>query len=183
MNTPSRYSPPLVALHWLTLLLLAAVYALMEFKGIFPKGSAEREAMKSWHFTLGMTVFVLTAVRLLLRLVSTRPPIVPALTHWQELASKGIHGLLYLLLLGLPIAGWLVVSGTGGHVAFWGVELPALMGPDKALARDIKEVHETVASIGYVLIGLHAAAALYHHYVVRDNTLLRMLGRKTRTVR
>lgn len=147
-DTPNRYNPPLVALHWLTLLLLAAVYALMEFKGIFPKGSVEGEAMKSWHFTLGMTVFVLTVLRLLLRLVSTRPPIVPAPPHWQELSGKLLHGLVYLLLLAMPIAGWLVVSGLSGHVSFWGIELPALMGPDKALARDIKEVHEAVAGIG-----------------------------------
>lgn len=181
-DAPNCYSPPLVALHWLTLLLLAAGYALMEFKGIFPKGSVEREAMKSWQFTLGMTVFVLTVLRLLLRLVSTRPPIVPAPAHWQELSGKLLHGLLYLLLA-MPIAGWLVVSGLSGHGSFWGIELPALMGPDKAPARDIKEVHETVAGIGYALIGLHAVAALHHYYAMRDNTLLHTLGLKPHAVR
>ncbi len=60
-----RFAAGLIGLHWLTLLLIAAVYALMEFKGIYPKGSAGREAMAQWHFTLGMTVLAVTAVRLL----------------------------------------------------------------------------------------------------------------------
>lgn len=171
----NRYSTPLVALHWLTLALIATVYALMEFKGIYPKGSAQRQAMASWHFTLGMTVFALTALRLVLKLMSPAPGIVPAPPRWQDLASKAVHVLLYGLMLGLPITGWLVVSANGGHVNFWGLQLPALVAPDKALAHSIKDIHETVATLGYALIGLHALAALYHHYALRDNTLARML--------
>lgn len=174
-TTSNRYGAPLIALHWITLLLIAAVYALMEFKGIYPRGSAGRQAMAGWHFTLGMTVFTLTALRLLFRVLGTTPPIVPAPPRWQAMASKAVHFLLYVMLLGLPLSGWLVVSANGGHVDFWGLQLPALVAPDKALAHDVKEVHESVASFGYVLIGLHALAALYHHYVVRDNTLARML--------
>ncbi|HLY96193.1 MAG TPA: cytochrome b/b6 domain-containing protein, partial [Sideroxyarcus sp.] len=71
--------------------------------------------------------------------------------------------------------GWLLLSATGKPVPFFGLELPALIGENKDLAKTLKDIHEFVGTAGYYLIGLHAAAALYHHYIVRDNTLLRML--------
>ena len=66
-------------------------------------------------------------------------------------------------------------SAGGKAIPFFGLELPALIGESKSLAKQIKEVHEAVATLGYVLVGLHAAAALAHHYVIKDNTLRRML--------
>jgi cytochrome b561 len=76
---------------------------------------------------------------------------------------------------GEPIAGWVILSASGKTIPFYGLELPALVGPSKALSEQVKELHETVATIGYFLIGLHALAALYHHYVRKDDTLRRML--------
>ncbi|MGC9562148.1 cytochrome b [Brachymonas sp. M4Q-1] len=180
MNTPlpsraARFGTPLILLHWLTVLLIIAVYALMEFSDIFPKGSAERTAMKSWHFTVGMTIFAVTWLRLLARLASPTPAIEPPLPRWQSVLSHAVEGLLYLLMIGLPLSGWLTVSYNGGHVWFWGVDLPSLASAvNKDTSHSIKEVHEAVANLGYALIGLHAVAALYHHYMRHDNTLLRM---------
>ena len=73
------------------------------------------------------------------------------------------------------LIGWLALSAGGHATPFFGLELPALIGPDKSLASAFKEIHETVGTFGYYLIGLHALAALFHHYVIRDNTLVRML--------
>jgi cytochrome b561 len=75
----------------------------------------------------------------------------------------------------MPVLGWLVLSASGKPIPFFGVELPALLAQNKDLASQLKEVHETMGTIGYFLIGLHAVAALFHHYIVRDNTLVRML--------
>lgn len=176
MNQPSRkYSVPIIAIHWLMLLLLAAVYAAMELRDIFPKGSAERNAMKTWHFMLGMSVLALVVLRLLARMLGSAPSIVPAPPRWQISLGHSLHLALYVLMIGMPLLGWLLLSAAGKPVPFFGVELPALLAPDKALAEQIKEIHETFASIGYFLIGAHALAALFHHYVVRDNTLRRML--------
>lgn len=86
-----------------------------------------------------------------------------------------MHIALYGLLIGMPIAGWLILSGEGQIIPFFGLELPALMSPNKELAHQIEELHETMGKVGYFLIGLHAVAGLYHHYVVKDNTLRRML--------
>jgi cytochrome b561 len=86
-----------------------------------------------------------------------------------------MHVALYVLMIGLPLVGWLILSASGKPVPFFGLQLPALVGENKALADLFKEIHETGGTVGYFLIGLHAAAALFHHYVVRDNTLRRML--------
>jgi len=75
----------------------------------------------------------------------------------------------------MPLVGWLLLSAEGKPIPFFGLHLPALIGKSKYLADLIKEIHETGGTIGYFIIGLHAAAALCHHYFVRDNTLRRML--------
>lgn len=86
-----------------------------------------------------------------------------------------MHAMLYALMLGLPLLGWLYLSAAGKPIPFFGFNLPALVAENKALAGSIKEIHQTVGTAGYFLIALHAAAALLHHYVIRDNTLQRML--------
>ena len=171
----ARYGSLSIGLHWLMLLLIVAVYALMEFRGIYPKGSDGRELMKTWHFMLGLSVLVLAALRLIINLASTAPEIKPEPPQWQKLSAKLVHVALYVLMLGLPLAGWLILSASGTPIPFFGLHLPALIAENKDTAHLIKEIHETGATIGYFLIGLHAAAALYHHYMVRDNTLQRML--------
>jgi cytochrome b561 len=84
-------------------------------------------------------------------------------------------------MIGMPLAGWVVLSAAGKPIPFFGLELPALVGQDKALASQVVELHETVGTLGYWLIGLHALAALAHHYLWKDNTLRRMLpsGRRS----
>jgi len=170
----SRYHKASALLHWLMLLLFIGVYTTILLRTNFERGSDIRESMKAWHFTLGLTVFALVWLRIAARLRWPAPPIVPAPAHWQHLAAKGAHGLLYLLMIAMPIGGWLILSGEGNVIPFWGLELPPLIAPDKVLAKQIKEIHETVGELGYWLIGLHALAALAHHYVWKDNTMRRM---------
>ena len=82
------------------------------------------------------------------------------------------------MMIGLPIAGWIILSAADKPIPFYGLDLPALVAPDQDLAKFVKGWHERVGSWGYWLIGLHAVAGLYHHYVRRDDTLLRMLPYK-----
>lgn len=162
-----------LGLHWLTPLLLAAVYACIELRELILKGSDPREALKAWHFMLGLSVFFLTFVRLAARLFAPSPGIVPEPPGWQKQLALLMHIGLYALMAGMPLLGWLLLSAAGKPVPFFGLELPALIAPDKDLAGLIKQIHETAGTVGYFLIGGHAAAALYHHYVLRDNTLRR----------
>jgi len=177
-NTAERYGTLSIGLHWFMLLLLAAVYACMELHEFFPKGSDTREALKTWHYMLGLSVFVLVWLRLLINLTAPVPRIVPEPVGWQRISARLMHVALYALMIGMPIGGWLMLSAAGKQIPFFGLSLPALLGENKDLADLIKEIHETVGNIGYFLIGLHAAAALFHHYMLRDNTLQRMLPQR-----
>ena len=174
-NSETRYGSLSIALHWLMLILIAGLYACIELKGNFPKGSDTRELLKQWHFMLGLGVFALVWLRLLARLIAPTPRIVPAIPLWQALPARLMHLALYALMIGAPLAGWLILSAADKPIPFFGLQLPALIGPDPDLAGQIKEIHELVGGLGYWLIGLHAAAGLFHHFIRRDNTLTRML--------
>lgn len=173
-----RYGAFMIGIHWLMLLLFVGVYGAIELHEIFAKGSDARELMKTWHFMLGLLVFMLVWVRLTARLSRPAPAIQPPPPALQERAAKLLHLALYAFMIGMPLAGWLMLSAAGKPIPFFGLELPALVGENKALAKQLEELHETVGTMGYFLIGLHAAAALYHHFIARDNTLTRMLPRR-----
>jgi cytochrome b561 len=173
-NRPDRYNKLSIGAHWLTFALLVAVYALMELRGIFPKDSPPRDLMKTWHYMLGLTVFCIVFARLALRLVFRAPPITPEPSVLMKRLAGAMHVVLYAFLFAMPLLGWLTLSVKAQAIPFFGLHLPPLTGPDKTLGADIKEIHETIGTIGYYLIGLHVAAALFHHYFIRDNTLSRM---------
>jgi len=175
-NTKSRYSTALIGLHWLTLLLLVAVYACMELRGFAPKGSDLRANMKTLHFLLGLAVLMLVIVRIGVRWnAGAAPEIQPPMPDWQDKLARLLHLVLYAFLVAVPILGWLTLSAEGKPIDLFGLPVPSLVGANESLSHQLKEVHETLATAGYFLIGLHAVAGLAHHYVTRDNALVRML--------
>jgi cytochrome b561 len=175
----NRYGPLSIGLHWVMLVLLVAVYICMEISDAFPKGSDMRNGLKTWHYMLGLSVFVLAWLRLAVNLLNRAPAVDPAPPLWQSRLARLVQAGLYLLMIVMPLAGWLILSARGQPIPFFGLQLPALMAENKDAAGWIKEIHEVGATAGYFLVGLHALAALYHHYLLRDNTLVRMLpGRR-----
>jgi len=172
----SSYGKLSIALHWLMLVLLAAVYAAILLRENYPRGSEIREALKAWHFTLGLSVFVLVWLRIFAR--SVAPPH-HGPSSWDARIAIVVHVALYVLMVAMPILGWLALSADGKPIPFFGLELPPLTVTDKAFAEQVEEVHETLGTVGYWLVGAHAAAALFHHYVLRDGTLRRMLPGRT----
>jgi cytochrome b561 len=169
-----RYGRLSIILHWIMLALLIGVYACIELREMYPRGSDLREALKMWHFMLGLAVFFLVWIRITARFIGKMPPIVPAPAKWQLVIANIVELALYGLMVLLPILGWVTLSAEGKPIQFFGAQLPALVGESKQLAERTEELHVTLATIGYFLIGLHAAAALFHHYIQRDNTLRRM---------
>ena len=169
------YAPISIVLHWAMFLLIAGGYACILLRENFERGSDLREGLKTWHFMLGLTVLLLVLVRIAARFLTTKPQITPRPPAWQMLTSKGVHLALYGFMLAMPLLGWTILSAEGKSIPFFGLELFALIGPDKSIAGQVKEIHETLGTIGYYLIGIHAAAALLHHYFYKDDTLRRML--------
>ncbi|MDP3134687.1 MAG: cytochrome b/b6 domain-containing protein, partial [Burkholderiaceae bacterium] len=98
--------------------------------------------------------------------------------HGERVAAAG-HASLYLLMASMPVLGWLSLSAAGKPIAFFGLQLPALMVADKSWAHDLKAMHETLGTVGYWLIGSHVMAALGHQWVLKVGLLNRMaLGRQ-----
>ena len=174
-DKPKHYPNAAILLHWLVLMLVVAAYAFILLRENYERGSDIREALKTWHYMLGLAVLALVVLRALVNWSAPAPVIEPPPPAWQHRAARLTHAALYLLMIVLPLLGWLSLSAAGQPVPFFGLTLPALVAPDKALAGQVKEIHEAVATAGYFVIGLHAAAALFHHYVRRDDTLRRML--------
>ena len=172
---PSRYSRLTISLHWLTLLLLIVVYSMMEFRGLFPKGSPERDFMRMMHVTCGLSILVLTVIRLAVRLRQRTPPITPAPAAWEMAAAHLMHAALYAMLIALPLLAWFGINAHGHAVQAWGISLPLITGENEALGKTVIATHKLIAKTGYFLIGLHVLAALVHHYVHRDDTVRRML--------
>lgn len=171
-----KYSRPRIALHWLMFFLLVMVYAAIELRVFFDKGTPERDFMKSLHFMFGLTVLLLVLVRLLARRFSSAPPNLPLEEFFKHMhrASQLGHWALYAFMLLMPLMGWMVLSAAGKPTPFFCLALPALITPDEALAKQLKEWHETAGLFGYALIGLHTVAAFFHQFVLQDNLMASM---------
>lgn len=178
-NSPHRYSSASIVLHWIMAALVIGAYATAELRETFADGSTQQSLLASAHALIGLAVFVLVFARLALR-SGPKPSITPAPSRVQAGLATAMHVTLYAFMIAMPLLGWLLVSADGTAVQLGGFQLPALVSPDHRLAEMAEEIHETVGTIGYGLVGAHALAALLHHYLVRDDTLARMLPRAWR---
>lgn len=173
-ETNARYGAIAIALHWLTALLILANLALGLSMVPLPI-SPRKLHWYAWHKWVGITVFLLTCVRIAWRGMRPAPPPV-AMAEWQRRAARGSHLALYALLLLIPISGWIYSSATGVQVVYLGIiPLPDLVEPDKTLAGVLKAVHVTLNFALATLVCVHTGAALKHHFVDRDTALTRML--------
>jgi len=175
LNTKERYGTLLIALHWLTFWVMVAMFACVELHEYYPKGSQMRSDLMTWHFQLGLTVLALVLVRLVVKVKGPDPEIKPALTRLQFLAAKAMHLALYLIMVVMPIAGFIGRTLAGKTTYFFGIALPLLLSKNEDLAENIFDIHGLVGNTAYFLIAAHVIAALYHHYAQHDNTLTRML--------
>ncbi|OMQ24806.1 cytochrome b561 [Serratia oryzae] len=170
-----KFSPSQILFHWLIFILIVLTYATMELKGVAPKGSDAREWIKTLHYTLGVSVMILMLVRILLKVTHKNPDIIPTPPRWQITLSKAVHGILYLMFISLPLLGGLSLYYGNVEWSFFSYTMPVSYEQNRNLQHTLKEIHEFIASAGYFIIGFHSLAAIFHHYVMRDNTLMRML--------
>lgn len=174
-NNRERYGALAIALHWLIVFQLIGVYVCINLVDLFPKHSDPQRLLKTWHFMLGLTVLAVAFVRLSNRLSAPRPALLVSTPRWQRWLASAVHVALYAFLLVMPLLGWFTLSAAGHPISIFEITLPGLMEPYEAWAYRLESLHKTIGVAGYYLIGLHAGAALFHHFVVRDGTLARML--------
>lgn len=170
-----RRPAAIIALHWATALVGVAVIAL-----ILAHEQAEGKALRAWlldgHRAFGALVIALTLARIAFR-VRHHPLAESAAAAFAHRALIGlVHLSLYGLLLAVPTLGWALTSARGQAVSLFGVgTLPALIARDLDLGDTLADVHEWAAWSLLAVVGLHVAAALWHHFVRRDAVLLAML--------
>lgn len=174
-NSPHRYGWVAVVLHWGVGGLIVAALGLGLYMEELPF-SPEKLRLFGIHKSLGLLILALVCVRLLWRITQTQPGVVGSLPLWQKLAARWTHRLLYILMVGMPLSGWVMSSAAGFPVSFFGLfVVPDLVAPSAPIQETAHAVHETLGLLLMALIGVHVLAALKHHVVDKDETLRRML--------
>lgn len=167
-----RYDGASILLHWLTAGLVVILWTLGQTIDFFPKGAPKIDA-RSVHIALGATLGIVLLVRVLWRASAGRrlPPADPG---WLGVTAKVVHYGLYVLVAVTVVLG-IFNAWQRGDVLFNIYKIPQLIPGDRALRRTLGELHGDCADIVLIVAGLHAAAALAHHYLLRDSVLRRML--------
>ena len=173
---PAHYDRITIAFHWLTALLVVGLFALAEIWGFLPRGTPTRRLLQHLHISFGLLFAAVFVLRAVWRLTAGRR-LPPPSRGWLRLASTGVHGLLYLLMATQIVLGFLFRWAQGEPFAFFGLfDVPTLIAIDHEQRRFIGGLHNTVAWCIIALALLHALAGLFHHYVLRDGVLRRMLA-------
>ena len=173
-NDADHWGAVSIGLHWLTVVLVLGLAVVGLIMTELPTGTFKVQVY-ALHKSFGLTVLGLAILRLLWRLVAGAPKPVPDTPRWQDAIAKLTHGALYALLLLMPFSGWLFNSAAGFPLKWFGLfKLPALSKYDPDVKAFAHEMHETLFYVLAVLVLAHAAAALFHHYRLRDRTLARM---------
>lgn len=177
LQSNARYSRGAMVLHWLIALLIALNYASAWVAEGQP--DAVRMQIMGNHKAFGLTILLLSLVRVGWRLTHRPPPLSESLKAWEVALARVTHGLLYGLTIAVPAAGWAMHSAFSGGkpVGFFHLfAIPGLpLAQDKATGGIFQEMHEVFATLMLVLLVLHVAGALKHQFIDRDGSLRRMV--------
>lgn len=175
----TRYDPVAKSLHWLTVAIVLWQFASSQLWGYFPR--APRHLMIVGHMSLGITLAAVVVARIAWRLMPGHQ-VRAAVSGWVELASKAVHYLLYAMLATEAVLGFVLRWSGKESMSFFGLLIPPPFAPfSKPAHQLVGEFHEWLGWAIIILAAGHAAAALFHHFVLRDDVLWRMLpGRRAR---
>jgi cytochrome b561 len=173
--TPARYSRPAIALHWIVAALILFNLAYGLYTVSLPL-SPQKLKLFSYHKWIGITILGLAAARLLWRLGHRPPPPPRGMKPWEARVAAATHALLYALFFAAPLSGWLFSSAAGFQTVYLGVlPIPDLLSKNKELAEILKICHHWINYTMAAVIVLHVGAALKHHFIDRDDVLVRIL--------
>jgi cytochrome b561 len=172
-SSSSRYGSVARAFHWLTVVLVLAAYGLSKGDP-YSLYSAAADGTRRVHETLGMLVFILVLLRLLWRLIDSAPATDPMPGWVAAMASKLMHFVLYALLIAIPPTAVLGTWLEGLPLTFPGFDIVPQIAQARGLGQMIIEIHTTLGNVILCAAGVHAVAALFHHFYLRDGVLKSM---------
>lgn len=174
--TTVAYSPSQKFLHWALFALVLFLYALTFGEDLYPRGDPQVDAIWRLHISVGLLLAFFVAWRVWLRVTKGAPGLPAEMTRVERVAAMIGHAALYGFLIAIPVLGVLLTWYRGDALSFFGVfTIPSPVTPDRATARAIKELHGLCANGILIVAGLHALAALWHHFIRKDDVLVRML--------
>lgn len=177
-NSAQTWGSMARTLHWGVALLLIVQTTLGFIAEEAPLSPTKLELFV-WHKSVGMLILALILIRLGWRAANPTPALPAGTPAWERYAARTSHALLYLLVIAIPLTGWIINSAANIPLRlFFVVPLPDIVAPDKALAERAATAHFALWVWLAVLVALHAAAALRHHFGKRNDVLLNMLGGK-----
>jgi cytochrome b561 len=164
-------------LHWLVAVCVLATAPVAITMTRVSEGPTQN-FLFNFHKSLGVLIFALMILRPINRLAVGAPIADPAIAPWQKAASATVHTSFYVLLLAMPIVGYIANSAFGAPTPFFGLfDVPPIVGKDEALATQLFTIHRWVGWLVIILVLTHVSAALYHHFIRGNNVLRRMLPR------
>ncbi|WP_322105962.1 cytochrome b [Paraburkholderia sp. J41] len=171
-----RYSGVAMLLHWLIATLIVWGFALGWIMTDIPGITPTKLRYFSWHKWIGVTVLAFVLVRIVWRLTHAAPALPRSMHGWEKLAAHAGHFVLYVLMVAIPVTGYLYSSAAGIQVVYLGIwPLPTLIGPDTALKGVLRTVHVALNYTLLVVVVLHVLAVIKHQFVDRQNIVARML--------
>lgn len=176
-NTEARFGAVAQLFHWTIVALIITQFTLAQiFDGM--KLGKEKIDLIVRHKEIGMTILMLAVLRLVWRLMNPAPVLPSTLKPYEKMLARATHFLLYFLIFAIPLSGWIMSSAANIPVSYFGVfNFPDLTGADKSLVKTTKTIHEILTISLLVVASLHVLAALKHHFILKDDVLLRMLPR------
>jgi cytochrome b561 len=179
-SAPVTYDPVMRAIHWTTLLLVTGAFIAVWIADPTIVGPYARQVVQI-HRSLGLTIAALTVFRLAWRWRARIPPLPASVPGVQKIVARMVEGLLYMLLVAQPVVGLLYSNTYGVRVnLFLIAEIPSVVERNRPLAAQLGSIHNLLGYSLLVLIGVHSAAALFHHFIQQDDVLNAMLPARLR---
>lgn len=172
-NTVKRFGSITKVFHWLIFLLIIAQFYFVWF---LSEDSPLTGFYVMLHKSVGVTVFMLGILFLIWHIINVKPLPPETQPRWQHIVSKAVHHTLFTLIILMPIIGYLLTCADGKPINFFGwFTIPCIISENEHLGSIMFTTHETLGYLVLILVGIHCLAALYHHFICKDNVLKRML--------
>lgn len=174
-NTVQKYGSVAKFFHWLIFLMMASSL-YMGFVMVGMSMSPDKFKLYGRHKSFGATILILAVLRLLWKMANVAPVLPSHMRPIEKFLAHAGHAMLYVLMIGMPMTGWLMSSASGFPVSVFGLfTLPDLIAPDKDVKDLLVMIHGWIAWVILAVVGLHILAALLHHFYYKDNVLRRMI--------